>query len=140
MKSQNLVPTSDVWSNVWHENHEFINNMITIGKHVLKYEQNASNLRLFDNTYFNIVWKGINFICANTDQKGQMFFEPVTTQYDAILSFGWKTDHWNVNLYSTNKDVNILSIAKEFGGNGHDGACGFQCKELPFLKELQKNA
>ena len=33
---------------------------------------------------------------------------------------------WNFSMYTTKEEIDILSIAKDFGGGGHKMACGFQ--------------
>ena len=53
--------------------------------------------------------------------------------YDILMPFSFDGDKWTVSLYSTSVDVS--EIAKKYGGGGHKGASGFQCKELPFIKE-----
>lgn len=60
---------------------------------------------------------------------GVGYLEP----YDLMITFVRRTDKlWNVSLYSTKEYVDCGAIAKSFGGGGHKGAAGFQCKELPF--------
>ena len=49
-----------------------------------------------------------------------------------MLSFIWRKGQWTVSLYSTKSDIDVSIIAKNYGGGGHKGASGFQCKELPF--------
>lgn len=61
--------------------------------------------------------------------KGHGYIEP----YDLMISFVRRKDKlWDVSLYSTKPDVDCGDLAKSFGGGGHKGAAGFQCKELPF--------
>jgi oligoribonuclease NrnB/cAMP/cGMP phosphodiesterase (DHH superfamily) len=61
--------------------------------------------------------------------KGTGLIEP----YDVMVTFCRRKDKlWNVSLYSTKPEVDCGAIAKTFGGGGHKGAAGFQCKELPF--------
>jgi oligoribonuclease NrnB/cAMP/cGMP phosphodiesterase (DHH superfamily) len=60
---------------------------------------------------------------------GTGYIEP----YELMISFCRRSDKlWNVSLYSTKPDIDCGAIAKSFGGGGHKGAAGFQCKELPF--------
>lgn len=66
-------------------------------------------------------------LCLKCDGDG--YLEP----YDLMITFVRRTDKlWNVSLYSTKEYVDCGAIAKSFGGGGHKGAAGFQCKELPF--------
>ena len=43
---------------------------------------------------------------------------------------------WVVSLYHARHrtDLDLSVIAKNNGGGGHRGACGFSCYELPFMK------
>lgn len=54
--------------------------------------------------------------------------------YDLMITFCRRKDKlWNVSLYSTKPEIDCGAICKAFGGGGHKGAAGFQCKELPFI-------
>jgi hypothetical protein len=48
--------------------------------------------------------------------------------HDAMMPFNYdgQTRMWNFSLYTTKPEVDILSIAKQYGGGGHKQACGFQ--------------
>ena len=66
-------------------------------------------------------------MCPNCGHRG--YIEP----YDLMITFVRRKDKlWNVSLYSTKDHIDCGSIAKSFGGGGHKGAAGFQCKDLPF--------
>jgi nanoRNase/pAp phosphatase (c-di-AMP/oligoRNAs hydrolase) len=41
---------------------------------------------------------------------------------------------FTVSVYSTNPNIDCGAICKKYGGGGHKGAAGFQCKELPFQR------
>lgn len=65
--------------------------------------------------------------CKECNSTG--YLEP----YDIMIAFVCRKDKlWNVSLYSTKPEIDCGEIAKTFGGGGHKGAAGFQCKELPF--------
>ena len=48
--------------------------------------------------------------------------------HDAMLAylFDGKKKKWTFSLYTTNDEVDILSVATKLGGGGHKKACGFQ--------------
>jgi nanoRNase/pAp phosphatase (c-di-AMP/oligoRNAs hydrolase) len=48
------------------------------------------------------------------------------------MPFVFDGEQYTVSLYS--KTVDVSEIAKKYGGGGHKGAAGFQCKKLPFMK------
>ena len=52
--------------------------------------------------------------------------------YEILMPFSYDGENWLVSMYSGTVDVS--EIAKKYGGGGHQGASGFQCKELPFKK------
>lgn len=54
-------------------------------------------------------------------------------KYDILMPFCFDGNQYTVSLYSTTVDVS--EIAKAHGGGGHKGASGFQCKQLPFVKD-----
>ena len=58
------------------------------------------------------------------------------TGHDALLMFHTNGRKWVVSLYHARHrtDLDLSVIAKNNGGGGHRGACGFLCYELPFVK------
>jgi len=95
------------------------------GHTILKYqtESNLNNMKhSFDveiDGLKGIAFNGGPFNSKTFDGK---YFEDV---YDFMMPFAYQRGSWNVSLYTT-KDVDILAIAKGFGGGGHKQACGFQ--------------
>lgn len=76
-----------------------------------------------------------NCIAVNLGQTNSKVFDSVwdESKYDLMITFVRRKDKlWNVSLYSTKPEIDCGKIAKSFGGGGHKGAAGFQCKELPF--------
>jgi len=87
-----------------------------------------------DNVLKGIAFNGGPFNSKTFEGK---YFEDV---YDFMMPFAFQGKTWNVSLYTTNdnrdNDIDILSIAKSFGGGGHKQACGFQLPsdQLRFLE------
>lgn len=50
--------------------------------------------------------------------------------WNILMPFYFDGRQFTVSLYS--KTVDVSEIAKKYGGGGHKGASGFQCKSLPF--------
>lgn len=99
----------------------------------------AVNLGHTNSKVFDSVWRRECPNCEGgkllapapgcSECNGTGYLEP----YDLMITFVRRTDKlWNVSLYSTKEDVDCGAIAKAFGGGGHKGAAGFQCKDLPF--------
>jgi len=76
--------------------------------------------------------EGRKAFALNLGNCNSEYFKSVSG-YDILIPFCFDGDKWTVSLYS--KTVDVAEIAKKYGGGGHKGASGFQCKELPFIKE-----
>lgn len=101
---------------------------IFIGKTILAYQSqlNATSMqRSFD---FELC--GLKIIACEGVQFNSNSFDVVYNPefHDAMMPFNFdgQTKRWNFSLYTTKPEVDILSIAKSFGGGGHAQACGFQ--------------
>lgn len=93
---------------------------------------------------FTIDWHGYTWLAANTTGNSQVadsVFDPAI--HDGVLLFsyqGYGGKPWKVSMYShkllpeeKKMSLDFSTIAKEYGGGGHPGACGFMCAQLPFL-------
>lgn len=93
---------------------------------------------------FTVEWHGHTWLAANITGNSQVAdsaFDPDI--HDGILLFsytGYGDKPWKVSMYNhrllpaeKQKSQDFSTIAKEYGGGGHPGACGFRCAQLPFL-------
>jgi oligoribonuclease NrnB/cAMP/cGMP phosphodiesterase (DHH superfamily) len=80
---------------------------------------------------FETVIDGHKAFAMNLGNCNSEYFKSVVG-YDILAPFCFDGDKWTVSMYS--KTVDVSEIAKKYGGGGHKGASGFQCKELPFRK------
>ena len=83
-------------------------------------------------------WEGLKFLCLNGRGNSLTFasMDVPETGHDALLMFYFNgKGQWVVSLYHAahRKDLDLSIIAVKHDGGGHKGACGFTCKELPFL-------
>jgi oligoribonuclease NrnB/cAMP/cGMP phosphodiesterase (DHH superfamily) len=102
-----------------------IDEKIALGKAILEYQEKI-NQSIMANK-FEINHNGLNILCANSNFFNSNTFNGhyVSEIHDAMLAFVYNGNGtWKFSLYTT-KDVDILSIAKCFGGGGHPQACGF---------------
>lgn len=80
------------------------------------------------------LWDGkfCRCLCLNSLEKSSDSIggDAVVKQYDFVAVYQHTQKGFSVSLYSLTMDVS--GIAKSFGGGGHRGAAGFQCRELPF--------
>jgi oligoribonuclease NrnB/cAMP/cGMP phosphodiesterase (DHH superfamily) len=103
-------------------------------------EKGEIALRYRDNYYAGLVkswgfWteiEGHKAIACNAGSVSSQLFDTVEGDYDIMIAFVFDGKQWTVSLYS--QKVDVSQIAKKYGGGGHKGAAGFQCKELPFVK------
>ena len=81
---------------------------------------------------FHAEFEGYRCICCNNPRKGSGVFDSVDpTSYDFMFSFFCSDRGWTVSLYNS-KGLDGTELARKYGGGGHPGACGFQCKQLFF--------
>ena len=81
-----------------------------------------------------------NAIACTSPMCNSMLFDSVwdPAKHHIMLSFYWDAKGWwTVSVYTQKDDVDCSVIAKSFGGGGHRGASGWQCKELPFKLNKQ---
>jgi len=91
------------------------------------------------NSYgFETVFEGYKCFALGIYMFGSEAFGDRMKTHDICLSFEYLGDKWIVGLYSENKDIDVGKIAQKYGGGGHAGASGLECKELPFKKKENK--
>jgi oligoribonuclease NrnB/cAMP/cGMP phosphodiesterase (DHH superfamily) len=124
-------PDSSDWFKFFEEdNYEY--GMITKGE----------SMRLFRDGWaenymklgFETIFEGVKCYAVNLGHCNSEYFKSLSDgKYDVFIPFVFDGDQYTVSLYS--KTVDVSEIAKIYGGGGHKGASGFQCRELPFRKE-----
>lgn len=122
----------EFWEKVFYDS-SFLEEVIKRGEPILAYEK--EQLSAYAKSSFETKIEGLTAIALNRNMAGSMVFDSVYKEgtHDVMIRFGWKNGEWDVSLYSTEESgVDVGAIASKFGGGGHKGAAGFQCKELPF--------
>jgi len=84
---------------------------------------------------FETKFRGHSCFAVNLPRCNSNFFDSLEKEYDILMPFYWNGEFWSVSLYSNPNKIDVSIIAKQYGGGGHKGAAGFQCKRLPFRKE-----
>ena len=117
-----------------------LKNIIEYGKKCFSYQQNKNKLDCL-NKSGEYLFEGLKIVALNTTNNSSQTFDGFYFKeiHDAMMtySFNAKINSWNVSLYTTKDDVDILSIAKKYDGGGHQKACGFN---VPFnLFFIDKN-
>lgn len=115
-----------------------VGSVITAGQYVLAYQNRQNNI-MVQAAAFPLEWEGASFIAANLQLVNSSVFDSVfdSDRYDGMMTFGFRRGSWTVSLYSTpelcrERGLDFGALAKKYGGGGHPGAAGFQCRELPF--------
>ncbi len=105
---------------------------------VLEYTNSKENASLMRDVAFEMNWSGLRFLAINKPRgNSRTFAAGVKPEHDALLTFYWARSKWRVSLYHAphRTDIDLSEIAVKHGGGGHRGACGFECKTLPFPLE-----
>lgn len=115
----------------------FVERLLAQGGMLQRYQQrndaNVVNFRSFLQPF-----DGLTFLALNTARCNSLSFaakDVPETGHDALMGFYWTGKSWKVSLYHARHrtDLDLSKIAVKFGGGGHRGACGFECKgALPF--------
>ena len=112
-----------------------INGTILSGKGILNYQENI-NFSIMANNAFVVLINGIRFLACNGIIPNSNSFKGFYMEelHDAMMAFQYSgvNKKWNFSLYTTLDNVDILSLAKNFGGGGHSKACGFSLEEHEF--------
>jgi len=113
----------------------FWENLMKAGRTIEQYrEQYYKDYR--SELSFPVEFEGHKVIAMNVARVGSEAFggDAAFKDYPILMPFYFDGTKFTVSLYS--KTVDVSEIAKKYGGGGHKGASGFQCKELPFADNL----
>lgn len=127
-------PKSPEWK-VWLKPDYIPNEEIKLGEIALKYRDNYYR-GLVKAWSFPTIFEGYNSIACNAGSVSSQLFDTIKEEYDIMIPFVFDGEQWTVSLYTKNKDIDVSELAIKYGGGGHKKAAGFQCKELPFHKNL----
>lgn len=115
------------------ETHSDIDSVIKIGNSILKYQESIDETNISSKGFefiLNHDGKDLKVIALNGGPFNSRTFESRYHEglHDLMMPFVFngKTMKWTFSMYTTKNDVDILSIAKKYGGGGHKQACGFQ--------------
>lgn len=116
-----------------HKQHlDLTKDIIKSGRSILEYQTKHNEDRA-KTLCFDTEMDGLRLIAANHPHNSKLLnsvWDP--SRHDAMCIFYWKPSQWTIELYTDKPGLDLGAICKEHGGNGHPGAAGFQCAELPF--------
>ena len=131
-----LAPDSPFWCDLFTVRHYMVK-MIEQGKTVLQYERMTDH-RTLNAIGYDIEFEGLKCLVANVPFKGSEFFASAEEgKYDMFIAWSWQKDSYYVGLRSDKVDV--AEVARKHGGDGHRGAAGFKCAELPWIINKEKD-
>jgi len=138
LATRDTRPASPFWENViecseLEATKHMIDQTCEIGRMIVE-KSDISNEQALSEWGFEIEIEGLRGLCINRSQAGSDFFKSMADGYDVLVPIVFDGERWTVSLYASpgKTDVDLSEIASRFGGSGHRGASGFQCKELPF--------
>src|SRR5438132_10770821 len=113
---------------------------VRIGTRAMKARARA-NEGIMSKRAHDIVWHGYRWLCCNGVNGSQSFASAVLPQHEGLLAWVYdgQTRKVTVSLYHSPEHHNLdfSDIAKEFGGGGHAGACGFQIELENFIDIIE---
>lgn len=129
----NTHPLSPDWDR-WLSSDYIPTKEMEEGKIALKY-RNSQYAGLIKAWSFPTTFEGYRAIACNAGSVSSQLFDTVGGDYDLLIPFVFDGSQWTVSLYTREDEIDVSEIAKKYGGGGHKGAAGFQCKVLPFSGE-----
>ena len=117
-----------------------LENCIQIGRRALKARARA-NESIMKKRSHTIQWHGFRWLVCNGVSGSQAFDSAVQPEHEGLMAwiYDGTTKKVTVSLYHSpaHKHLDHSLIAKEMGGGGHAGACGFQLTLDEFLDVLE---
>ena len=114
--------------------------LIEQGTAILNYLK-VYNKKCLEDYSFSFEHDNVRILAMNTTNFNSFTFDHFWDEnlYDAMMSFCFTGNDWKVSMYTTKTEtVDILKIAKFFGGGGHKGACGFRIPHNQMLFRKNK--
>lgn len=119
-----------------------VDEVVELGKMILEYERRQNEKFCSAYSFPTSLLapesgEAFSAIACNKGFTNSKVFDSVWDEerYDLMMTFirlKLPANKWTVSLYSTKDSIDCGKIARQFGGGGHKGAAGFQCKTLPF--------
>ena len=132
-------PESLIWKALFDAEHSDLHfrGILSDGVVILEYQTKQNKIQA-KSACFETVFQGLTLLAANVGYTNSKFFDSVWDEekYDAMCTFHWRKNQWNISLYATKETIDVGKLAKKFGGGGHKHAAGFSYKTLPFSPAL----
>ncbi|RLG68458.1 MAG: hypothetical protein DRO11_09095, partial [Methanobacteriota archaeon] len=142
MECENIAPSATLWQSLLSDNattvKQTVVDIIKKGEIVDKFMEKRSE-KLVDSWSFETELQGYSALAVNSSSFGSLLFGDKINKYDLCIAFMFDGSRYTVSVYSNKDYIDVGKICQSFGGGGHKGAAGFQCKELPFKKKNNEN-
>ncbi len=122
-------PASEWWTSVY--NSDFLLNSIKIGATCREHSEMLNKVAL-DKWGYEARFEGHTILVCNSTVRSSPLFGDRIKDYPFVSAYTHDGKKFSISLYSVNMDVRDL--AEKHGGGGHNRACGFVSKFLPFVK------
>lgn len=134
LRSLSLTPESDDWTILFGvlRTNVLYRDFVRAGQHMVRYQRSQNELAA--KKIFVTHLGDWPVVALNSPNVSSVVFDSIRDRYPEInifLSFNWVDGHWICSLRSDG-NFDVSALAREYGGNGHPGAAGFECDELPF--------
>ena len=140
MEAEDITPFSQIWElllPVWNlysnVDAPIIQAISENGEIIIEYER-YKNIKRANKLAYEVEFEGYRCIAINVALTGRKVFESIKKKYDIWICHYYDGKQHTVSLYSEG-DLRVDEIAEKYLGGGHPNASGFQCNELPWLKE-----
>jgi hypothetical protein len=123
-----------LWNLILNDDPDAINAIYNDGKKIWMYQQNidAEYLLMYA---FDAEFEGLKALVVNNDRLGSLGFLELwdNTKYDIMMSFTISTGGAKFSIYTDKDEVDVIEVAKKFGGGGHEQAAGFTIEDIGFF-------
>lgn len=134
MRSLDTQPRSGIWKQIFYGTQMFVDETMQRGRIIQDYVQDGYKAKA-KMLCFETELEGFRLLAANNPYQSSQFFEGTfdLDRHDIMCSFYKRPDGlWTISFYSTKTEVDCSELAKKYGGGGHKGAAGCQCRLLPW--------
>lgn len=119
---------------------ELLEHVVHIGKRALKARQ-RSMASIMKKRAHDIQWHGYRWLCCNGVSGSQAFESAVLPHHQGLMAWTYdgQIKKVSVSMYHSpgHTHLDFSTIAKEMGGGGHAGACGFTIDLELFIDLLE---
>lgn len=134
MRSYDTDPNNiEFWKKcIENDDDKYIESIVNQGKTILKYLKTIDEKTINNNSFITYI-NGYKALVINSTNFTSMIFDNYQDidDIDICVVFCWIKNQWKIGFYANNDNVDVSSIAKQYGGGGHKKAAGCFVNKLP---------